>query len=819
MRFAVVLLGALASSSLASECPRQIRAEAQHLVVAQAQQSSSTASPESSASTRPLAQSVQPSQGLRLDPRLTLEPPPRPGLTDDKTPMFFFGDEIDGQLEDVLMLQGRAELRQLGMSLKADRIIMDMVPNRLDASGNVQLFKQGELYKGPALSLKLSTMQGFFEDVTYELATINGRGSAKQVEFLQPQTTRLTQASYTTCPRDRPAWTLEAGTMLVDQIREIADTQGSVLTWGGVPILPMGDISFAISDRRRTGFLPPSYAATTRLGLEVTAPFYWNMAPNRDMTLFPKLVGRRGVQLGTEFRYLSAQNLGTVGLEILPNDRVRGESRSMGSLVHTSRLSPNLSLGLNIQRVSDDDYFSDFGGSLLAASQRTLPATLSLNSAWQGWTFTAAAQEYQLLQDPAAPILGPYAWMPKLTAARSGSAQEIRQWEDSPLFDWQTYGELTSFRHPTMAEGHRSVAMGSISAPIPTEYFTLKPKVGVHATHYSQVTDGSLSRTQSKYGSSVSLGSFANNVGNSIDSYSRFVPTASLDASMVLERDTLWGQTPMMQTLEPRLFYVYTPYREQSTYPVFDAATPSVSLPQLLSDWSLSGHDRVRDQNQITAALTSRYLSKKDGTEILRGSLGQRFYFDDQRVVLPGETARTDTESDILFEGGTRLTRAWRVDTFGQYTRKIKRWQSATASTSYEPKPGQTISFSYRYTRNSINTVDLAFQMPVAPNWYAVGRYNYSLQKRQSTDITQQPGLIEALAGVEYDGGCWVARAVVQRFRTSAEQSNNAFFLQVELNGIARVGTNPLEALKRAIPNYRMINQLTPLPAQFENFQ
>jgi len=819
MRFAVVLLGALASSSLASECPRQIRAEAQHLVVAQAQQSSSTASPESSASTRPLAQSVQPSQGLRLDPRLTLEPPPRPGLTDDKTPMFFFGDEIDGQLEDVLMLQGRAELRQLGMSLKADRIIMDMVPNRLDASGNVQLFKQGELYKGPALSLKLSTMQGFFQDVTYELATINGRGSAKQVEFLQPQTTRLTQASYTTCPRDRPAWTLEAGTMLVDQIREIADTQGSVLTWGGVPILPMGDISFAISDRRRTGFLPPSYAATTRLGLEVTAPFYWNMAPNRDMTLFPKLVGRRGVQLGTEFRYLSAQNLGTVGLEILPNDRVRGESRSMGSLVHTSRLSPNLSLGLNIQRVSDDDYFSDFGGSLLAASQRTLPATLSLNSAWQGWTFTAAAQEYQLLQDPAAPILGPYAWMPKLTAARSGSAQEIRQWEDSPLFDWQTYGELTSFRHPTMAEGHRSVAMGSISAPIPTEYFTLKPKVGVHATHYSQVTDGSLSRTQSKYGSSVSLGSFANNVGNSIDSYSRFVPTASLDASMVLERDTLWGQTPMMQTLEPRLFYVYTPYREQSTYPVFDAATPSVSLPQLLSDWSLSGHDRVRDQNQITAALTSRYLSKKDGTEILRGSLGQRFYFDDQRVVLPGETARTDTESDILFEGGTRLTRAWRVDTFGQYTRKIKRWQSATASTSYEPKPGQTISFSYRYTRNSINTVDLAFQMPVAPNWYAVGRYNYSLQKRQSTDITQQPGLIEALAGVEYDGGCWVARAVVQRFRTSAEQSNNAFFLQVELNGIARVGTNPLEALKRAIPNYRMINQLTPLPAQFENFQ
>ncbi|MFZ9141118.1 MAG: hypothetical protein ACO21C_06595, partial [Burkholderiaceae bacterium] len=242
MRFVVVLLGAVATSSMAAECPRLAQASAEPLLLAQA--SNSPVGSASQTSTAINAGTVN-GQGLRIDPRLSLQPPPRPGLTDDKTPMYFFGDEIDGQLEDTLILEGRAELRQLGMSLKADRLTMDMVPNRLQATGNVQLFKEGELYTGPALSLKLSTMQGFFNDVTYELSTINGRGSAKQAEFLQPQSTRLSEASYTTCPRDRPAWTLEARTMLVDQIREMADTQGSVLTWAGVPILPMGDISFA----------------------------------------------------------------------------------------------------------------------------------------------------------------------------------------------------------------------------------------------------------------------------------------------------------------------------------------------------------------------------------------------------------------------------------------------------------------------------------------------------------------------------------------------------------------------------------------------
>ena len=758
-------------------------------------------------------------QGLRVDPRLSLQAPARVGLTDSETPMYFFGETVDGQVDDTITLVNRAEMRQLGTSLKADRIVYDMVPNRIQAEGGVQLFREGEFFTGPKLDLQLSTMQGRFEDVTYEISAINGRGQAKAAEFLQPKATRLIDALYTTCPKDRPAWALQARTMLVDQIREVADAEGAVLTWGGVPLVNMGDISFAISDRRRTGLLPASYSYTSRLGLELTVPFYWNIAPNRDVTLYPKLVPRRGVQLGAEFRYLSDRHLGVVGVESLSHDRVAGRSRSLGSVLHTSRLTPNLSMGLNVTRVSDDDYFADFGGSLLAASQRTLPATLSLQTEQFGWAVTAAAQKYQLLQDRAAPVLAPYSWMPKLGLNRSERASSIPGL-NGPLFDWTAAAEWTAFRHPTLAEGDRLVATGSLATPVSASALTITPKIGFHATRYNQARQGSSLSTAREYlVESGKLGVYQFNVDGASRSYTRFIPSASLTSKLTFERDTNWGETPLMQTLEPTLFYVRSPYKDQSRLPVFDSGNVGVNLSQLLSENAFTGHDRVADQHHATGAITSRYLDSQSGEEVVRATVAQRFYFDAQRVVLPGEDPRTDKESDLFLESAARLTPSWRFDVLGQYTRKLRRWQGASAMTSYEPRIGQSVSLSYRFTRDSINTVDLAFQTPIVRNWYAVGRYNYSIQKRRQTDTSQQPGLIEALAGVEYDGGCWVARAVVQRFVTSADRRNNAIFFQIELNGIARVGTDPLAALKQSIPNYRMINQLNPVPAKFDNFQ
>jgi LPS-assembly protein len=360
--------------------------------------------------------------------------------------------------------------------------------------------------------------------------------------------------------------------------------------------------------------------------------------------------------------------------------------------------------------------------------------------------------------------------------------------------------------------------------PFDLGYFGLTPKIGVHATYYSHDQSGSLNDTRRKYFqsagiSAANLGSFANNVDPATESYSRVLPTFSLDTNTVLERDARWGGRAATQTIEPRFLYTYTPYKDQSRLPVFDSARPSVSLAQILSDQTFTGQDRIADQNHITTAITSRMLDAQTGQELARASVAQRFYIDAQLVTLPGEPVRTDQESDLFAEGGFSFSEYWRFDAIGQYAAQLGRWQASSANLRYDPRPGYSASLAYRFTRKTLDIIDLAFQLPLSQNWYAVGRYNYSLQKEPNLVTGSQRGLVESLAGLEYDGGCWVARAVLQRFATGADQANNAVFFQIELNGIARVGTDPLDALRRSIPNYRMINRLSPMPAKFDNFQ
>ncbi|MBM3375675.1 MAG: LPS-assembly protein LptD [Betaproteobacteria bacterium] len=769
-----------------------------------------------------LAQSSAPREGqglrlpLRMDPRLRLEPP-----LAGETPSYLSSRNLEGMVDDAIALIGNAEVRQLGLSLKADRIDLDLVQNALAAQGGVQLFRQGEFYRGPRLSLRLGTQQGQFSQVDYEFAAMNARGYAEQIDFVQPKEIALSDVTFTTCPVDRPAWQLRSRFMRVDQVREIVDTESTVLYWSDVPLLSLGSFSFPSSSRRKTGFLNPSYGYTSRLGLELSTPFYWNIAPNRDLTLYPRLVGRRGVMLGAEARYLTRSDSGTVGLEFLPNDRVANADRHLVSLTHSRRFGANAALSLRGSRVSDDDYFADFGESLLVASQRILPATATLTGVVGGWATAASVQTYQVLQDIAAPIVAPYSWMPRFQM--NNSARAVRVSKVLPATDWRGLVDVTRFSHPTLAEGTRVVAATSVSMPLDLGYFGVTPKLGIHATHYSHERSGRLDETRSRFFNNAAvsvatLGTLANNVQPGMRSYSRVLPTFSLDVNTILERDTFWGNLPATQTIEPRVLYTYTPYKDQSRFPVFDSARPSISLAQILSDQTFTGQDRVADQNHLTTAVTSRMLDAQTGQELARASVAQRFYIGNQLVTLPGEPVRTQQESDVFAEGGVSLYQHWRVDAVGQYAIALSRWQAASARLRFDPRPGYSAALSYRFNRDTLDIVDLAFQVPIARNWYAVGRYNYSFQ-REPTAAGGQRGLVEALAGLEYDGGCWVARTVIQRFATGANRFNNAIFLQIELNGIARVGTDPLDALRRSIPNYRMINRLSPMPAKFDNFQ
>jgi LPS-assembly protein len=238
----------------------------------------------------------------------------------------------------------------------------------------------------------------------------------------------------------------------------------------------------------------------------------------------------------------------------------------------------------------------------------------------------------------------------------------------------------------------------------------------------------------------------------------------------------------------------------------------------MFSDTAFNGHDRIADLNQITAGVTTRLVEDASGIERLRASVGQRFYFADQRVVLPGTSLRTDRKSDLLAQIAAQPRKDWTVESQVQYTLATSDWKNLSLINRFNPRPASMLSLAYRYVRGASNSVDMGFQWPISSHWYAVGRYQHALKNLGGGVVNQNPGTVEALAGFEYDGGCWVARIVAQQYATSASEKNTAFFFQIELNGLARVGTNPLGVL-RTIPNYQLINQITPLPSKFDNFQ
>jgi LPS-assembly protein len=285
----------------------------------------------------------------------------------------------------------------------------------------------------------------------------------------------------------------------------------------------------------------------------------------------------------------------------------------------------------------------------------------------------------------------------------------------------------------------------------------------------------------------------------------------SLDSGLSFERPISYFGQNYTQTLEPRLFYLRAPVREQSGIPIFDTGLADFNFAQIFSENIYSGTDRIADANQVTTAVTTRLLSQKDGRERLRFTFGQRFYFTEQRVTLPGEIGRSTRSSDLLASFSGEVLPKVNYDTTLQYSPNKKEIQRISHGVRYTPEPGKTLSASYRYQRDFLEQIDFAAQWNFGGGWYGVGRYNYSLRDGR---------VVESLGGIEYDGDCWVGRVVVQRFATASQRASTGIFFQLELNGLSRLGSNPLDILRRNIPGYTKLNEnQEPLPRSFGNYE
>lgn len=701
--------------------------------------------------------------GIGLKPAATL--PAAAGAPTVEAPVFAEADRISGRVEEDVTLHGDARLSKAGSAIRADMIRYTQIDDEVFAVGNVHITRDGDVFTGPELRLKLDIRTGYFLEPVFTRRGGEGRGNAARIDFLGPERTFLTQSIYTTCAPGNLDWFISTATLMLDEASQTGDGRNAVVYFKGVPIIGSPWITFPLSDERKSGFLPPTFSLTSRSGAEFMLPYYWDIAPNRDLTLYPKYIGLRGLQLGGTFRYLEPTFKGEARAEYLPDDDQTGRDRYSLAALH-SWASGQWSGSWNLNKVSDDNYFVDFSRTIAAASQRTLPrdGVLSYTGRNGLWSVSGRMLSYQTLQDPLNPIVRPYEKLPQIALHAER--------RDQRGFDFVLDTDATRFAHRTQVQGTRVVVNPSVSYPYLAPGYFITPKVSLHATQYdlNRVAPGDPSRL------------------------TRVLPIASLDAGLIFERDAnLFGQS-LRQTLEPRLFYVRTPFRDQSQYPNFDSGNVSFSFAQMFSENPFGGSDRIADANQITAALVSRYLDAQTGAERLRLAIGQRFYLSPQRVTLPGGSPIDQKSSDFLATLTAEVLPKITIEGALQYSQTVDNFMRATAGVQWRPEPGKVLNVGYRYLRGSLNQGDISGQWPLGGRWHGVGRLNYSVADKR---------VIETLGGLEYDACCWRLRVVAQRFATATASATTTLFVQLELKGFSRIGSNPTEAIRRNIPGYQ----------------
>lgn len=698
---------------------------------------------------------------LELDRTFNAMPEPT-----QETPAFVEADRLVGKKENQIEATGNAILRKRGQSIRADRLLYFQDTQDLDARGSVVVEQDGNTMSGPHLILNLDTNIGRMEQPVFYLVENDGRGSADMLHFHDKQHYTLDNATYTTCPADNEDWFLKMKGLEIDRERQIGVAHNAWVEFMGAPILYSPWMDFPLGDQRKSGFLAPVFGSTTKGGSELTVPYYWNIALNRDATIAPRVMAKRGVLLNNEFRYLERGYGGELHVDVLPNDRVAKLNRNRLAWKHSQQFAEGLTGRLDLNRVSDDAYYRDLADSVNTTSQVNLVREGVLTYRADGWTSTARAQRYQTLQDPARRIVTPYARLPQLTLSTQ------QEYKGANL---AFAGEYVDFSHPTRLNGKRLVLNPSASYPLVSDpAFYLTPKLGVHSTHYSMGANNTVA----------------------LPDASRTLPILSVDSGMAFERDWSLFGSDYLHTLEPRAFYVYVPYRDQAQLPNYDSAQAAFSFTQMFAENRFFGSDRIGDANHVTLAVTSRLLEQENGMERLKVTLGERFSFSPPRVNLVAPTTSTN-RSDILLGVSGRATEAWSFDSELQFDPNQSHTQRYNVAARYQPEPGKVANLGYRFMRNRLRQVDLSAQWPLSSHWHAVGRWNYSYQDNR---------ILEAIAGLEYNQSCWMLRLVAQRFTTGTQQANTGFFVQLELNDLVKVGADPLTLLKKSVPGYTKLN-------------
>ena len=683
-----------------------------------------------------------------------------PDTGDDR--IYAYADRVESKLDETARFSGNVELRHGGLHLFADEAIYDLTKNTLDASGHIHLSKDsGQTIVTPLLRYELDTERGSAEDAQFAIAGNAARGSAARIQFEGRDVLKLKSVRYTTCPPGRDDWILRASEITLDKSSETGTAWNASIRFMQVPIFYSPYLTFPLTDARKTGFLTPHVGQSNNLGFFLNVPYYFNLAPNYDDTITLRLLGKHGAQALNEFRYLGANFSGGLNLEYLPNDMSTGTDREALAFRHAHTLSPLWSASTDIQWASDSSYFIDLGSSITESARTHLPRSLRLDYGDSIWRFSARAFTYQTL-DTTIPLADqPYQRLPQLLLTADSPSGPNRL---HSAFE----GEWVNFYRAGYVPGQPGAAQRldlqpSVSLPLRTSYFYFTPKAAYRYTSWR------LDNTSTD------------------ESPARGLPIYSLDSGLAFEREGRLGDQAYTQTLEPRVYYIYIPYKNQDSLPVFDAALPAFSFYNFFRENRFTGADRVGDANQLIAAVTSRFLLPGSGVEQARVSFGQVQYFADQQVNLPPGTV-TQTRSDLIGEATARLGQPWYVRAGVQWDNKESEMRRSSYYLHYRPQSDRIVNLGYRYTNDLERLVDISAQWPLSTRWTGVARWNYSLPESLT---------VQAYAGLQYASCCWAIRTIASHRQQPDGSVDNSVLFEFELSGFAKMGETEESPLKQ----------------------
>ncbi|ORU90295.1 MAG: organic solvent tolerance protein [Cycloclasticus sp. symbiont of Poecilosclerida sp. M] len=672
---------------------------------------------------------------------------------------------------------GDVLIKRADQSISADHLSYNQKEGSVSVPGDNFYKEKGlALYSGSA-ELQMRQDTGQFEQTQFIIENAHARGTSQSMQLVDKDIKRAQNITYTTCAPGKTSWEMQADKLELNSKTGKGTARNVWIEIFDVPLLYTPYLSFPLDDRRLSGFLAPTFGASDETGTDISVPYYWNIAENYDATLTPRYLSDRGLMLGGEFRYLTKNSTGQIAAETL-DDSQTDDFRGQISIQNKTKFTKRLSVELDLNYISDDDYLEDFGTALNISSSRFVKSEAKIEYQAQKWSLLARADNYDSIDPLISSTSRPHRRIPQILF----NAKDI---DVLAFAKFDMRNEFVYFDHSSssITRGKRHDVHPSISVPFRTASGFVTPKIGIRHTSYR-------------------LDNQAAEVDANQD---RTLPIFSVDAGLFFESnlDFAGGLT---QTIEPRAFYLYVPHKNQDNIPLFDTAEHDFSVNQLFRENRFSGADRVGDANQLTLALTTRLLETNTGRERLKASVGAIIYFENPQVTLPTSPENNNGTSDLVAELSGHITNNWQLRSAVQYDTHDARTERATFGAHYKDTSNRLFNVTYRSrfeatdtdieaTDTDIEQTDVSFKWPLTSTWSAVGRWNYSLED----NIT-----LDSFLGLEKDTCCWRFRVIAREFAdgTEDEEPNQGIFVQLELKGLTSFGKKVDSFLEDGILGY-----------------